>query len=246
MASATVRVAASDQARVRDALARYFDRNISTEWAGDDLLIKAIGKAAHGSTPFAGDSAVTRIFRLVLAISSVGHEEFYEALLNLANPSGEGLGIHGLDSVTGLLSSNLGIADGNNGSLTFLLNIRYNIDTSGDALLERARAKVAKIGGEVELVGDSAPLYFPTDHPLVRTIVEVYSQETGEAKEPGSMGGGTYARALKNAVAIGTGWMGDGPAHQADERIAVASLVKAAKIYAILLYRLAMLAGRAA
>jgi len=89
-----------------------------------------------------------------------------------------------------------------------------------------------------EFKSNSPSLYFPLDHPLVRTVVDVYREETGDTKEPETMGGGTYARAVPNCVAIGTCWEGDGDAHETDERIAVESVVKTARIYAHLLYRL--------
>ena len=86
---------------------------------------------------------------------------------------------------------------------------------------------------------DSPSLYFPIDHPLVKTIVEVYREQTGDMTEPGTMGGGTYARAVPNTISVGTCWPGDGDAHQTDERIAIESLKKASRIYAAILYRLA-------
>jgi succinyl-diaminopimelate desuccinylase len=89
-------------------------------------------------------------------------------------------------------------------------------------------------------MSDSPSLYFPLDHPLVKTIREVVSEETGEDKEPGVMGGGTYARMIPNTVSIGTGWEGDGEAHETDERLKVAHLFKMSRIYAHILYRLAL------
>jgi succinyl-diaminopimelate desuccinylase len=55
------------------------------------------------------------------------------------------------------------------------------------------------------------------------------------------MGGGTYARATPHTVAYGAGFPGgsDGPAHEVDERIAVSTVMNAAKIYAQALYELA-------
>jgi succinyl-diaminopimelate desuccinylase len=95
-------------------------------------------------------------------------------------------------------------------------------------------------GFELKVVRDSPPLYFPLDHPLVKTITEVYELETGEKRAPGTMGGGTYARAVPNTVSIGTGWSGDGFAHETDERLKVENLFKMSRIYAHILYRLAM------
>ena len=85
---------------------------------------------------------------------------------------------------------------------------------------------------------DSPSLYFPLDHPMVKVICEVHAEETGERKEPGVMGGGTYARAVPNTVSIGTGWAGDGPAHENDERLKIEHLYKMSRIYAHILFRL--------
>jgi len=94
---------------------------------------------------------------------------------------------------------------------------------------------------ELKVVRDSPSLYFPIDHPLVKTVCDVVREETGETKAPGVMGGGTYARAIPNTVSIGTGWEGDGKAHETDERLKVDHLFKMSRIYAHILYRLAML-----
>ena len=77
----------------------------------------------------------------------------------------------------------------------------------------------------------------------MKTICEVYKEETGDDSKPEVMGGGTYARAIPNTVSIGTGWEGDGKAHETDERLKVENLFKMSRIYAHILYRLALLAG---
>jgi succinyl-diaminopimelate desuccinylase len=56
------------------------------------------------------------------------------------------------------------------------------------------------------------------------------------------MGGGTYARAIPNTVSIGTGWLGDGKAHETDERLKVEHLFKMSRIYAHIFYKLAIVA----
>jgi succinyl-diaminopimelate desuccinylase len=57
------------------------------------------------------------------------------------------------------------------------------------------------------------------------------------------MGGGTYARKIPNTVSIGTGWHGDGEAHQTDERLKIDNLYRMSRIYANILYRLVKLAS---
>ncbi len=123
-----------------------------------------------------------------------------------------------------------------------LTNIRYPVTWKGEELAERCRKFLGtlKHSFTLDVVRDSPSLYFPLDHPLVKVVCEVVKEETGETKAPGVMGGGTYARAIPNTVSIGTGWEGDGKAHETDERLKVEHLFKMSRIYAHILYRLAM------
>lgn len=240
-AKAIVRVADSVKAHVESKLADNWDRNVKFSWSGNDLHIEAIGKAAHGSTPFMGDNAGTRVARLLLAISPLETQEFFEELLKAFHPSGVGLGIHGRDEATGDLTTNIGVVNFDDGQVHLLANVRYPATWKAEELLALAEAKMAKLGAgwSVKIERDSPSLYFPIDHPLVQVIVEAYRAETGDMTEPGTMGGGTYARAVPNTISIGTGWLGDGEAHQTDERVAIESLKKMSRIYAAILYRLA-------
>ncbi|MFZ4508347.1 MAG: Sapep family Mn(2+)-dependent dipeptidase [Fimbriimonas sp.] len=242
---ARLRIAPSVRLHVEGKLADAWDRNVSHSWQGDVLTLNARGKAAHGSTPFAGDSAATRLFRFIYDLAPVSQETFFENILWLAHPSGAGLGILGADEPSGDLTSNLGIVRVVDGQLTLLFNIRYPVTWVGTELAERARAKVAKIlpGSSLTVERDSAPLYFPIDHPLVRTICDAVEAETGERGEPQTMGGGTYARAVPNTVSIGTCWEGDGRGHEPDERFKIEHLYRVSRIYATIFYRLAKLAN---
>jgi len=58
--------------------------------------------------------------------------------------------------------------------------------------------------------------------------------------KPLVIGGGTYARAVKNTVAFGADFPGQPElAHQKNEHITVANLIKCAKIYADAIFELA-------
>jgi succinyl-diaminopimelate desuccinylase len=238
---AEVRVAAEFHDHVLEKLASNWDKNVAATLDGDSLKIIAVGKAAHGSTPFMGDNAATRVFRLILAVAPVSHQEFMAQLLMATHPSGAGIGIHGRDDATGDLTANVGVVSMSEGRIELLVNVRYPATWKGEQLLALCQAGIAKLEGDwtVKVERDSPSLYFPIDHPLVQTIVEVYRAETGDMKEPQTMGGGTYARAVPNTISVGTGWIGDGEPHQTDERIKAAHLLKMARIYAAILYRLA-------
>lgn len=239
--AAKVRVQAAVRAQVEEKLADSWDRNVTFSWDGDELGVYATGKACHGSQPFLGDSAAIRIFRFLNEISPLSTARYYEELLELTHIGGAGLGIAGADEVSKDLTCNLGIVKIEDGQLYMLFNIRYPATWKGEHLEQMCHAHLDTLesGFQLKVVRDSPALYFPLDHPLVKTIIDIYAEETGEVKKPGVTGGGTYARAIPNTVSIGTCWDGDGKAHETDERYKVEHLFKASRIYAHILYRLA-------
>jgi succinyl-diaminopimelate desuccinylase len=241
--SARISVGESARKHVETKLADSWDKNVSFSWSGNTLLVDAIGKAAHGSTPFNGDSAAIRVLRFLREISPLSTLKYFQELFESTHIGGAGIGIAGSDKESRDLTCNLGIVEVKDGKVQFLFNIRYPVTWTGQKVEQMCRDYLATLESKFHLrvARDSAPLYFPLDHPLVKTIVDVYEEETGERRTPGTMGGGTYARAVPNTVSIGTGWPGDGPAHETDERLALESLFKMSRIYAHILYRLANL-----
>jgi succinyl-diaminopimelate desuccinylase len=239
--SARVKVSPSARDHVESKMADSWDRNVTYAWEGDQLGIYAIGKASHGSQPFHGDSAAIRVFRFLDDISPLSTSHYYSELLELTHIGGAGLGIAGADEVSKDLTCNLGIVKTEEAGLNLLFNIRYPATWTGRQLEDMCLAHLETLesGFKLRVTRDSPSLYFPLDHPLVTAIVDVYTQETGEVKKPGVMGGGTYARAIPNTVSIGTCWDGDGNGHETDERYKVEHLFKASRIYAHIFYRLA-------
>ncbi len=239
---ATLRVAPDARAWIEEKLREAWDRNVTCEWSSDELTVHAVGKAAHGSTPFMGDSAGIRVLRFLKEIAPLDQEQAYKTLFEAGHIGGAGIGIAGSDDVSDDLTCNLGIVEtaGTCARLTF--NIRYPVTWNGGTLRDRIVARLARIPAGPSLVSfsDSPPLYFPIDHPLVQTILDVHEAETGARGVPGVMGGGTYARAISNTVSVGTGWEGDGNAHETDERLKIDNLFRMSRIYAHILYRLAL------
>ena len=244
--TASVRVAKSAMAHVQEKAKDSWDRNVSAAWDGAVLTVQAVGKAAHGSFPYGGDSAAIRVLRFLREIAPLPDQEDFEALFKVPMTQGEGVGIQGADEVSGALSCNLGVISSDKGSVRFLLNVRYPVTWKGADLRRRCEEKLSSLGEgfRLEKMEDSPSLYFPLEHPLVKTICDVYEAETGEKKAPGVMGGGTYARAIPNTVSIGTGWAGDGPAHETDEKLKIEHLFKMSRIYAHILVRLCKQAAK--
>lgn len=233
---------------VRKRLTEYWDKNVEATMNGaGSLRLIARGKAAHGAMPFFGDSAFIRVWRALLDIAPPEEAETFQWFVMLGHPSGVGLGIHGRDDVTEDLTANVGVVGTDAGVLHATVNVRYPVKWSGGELRERCEQFLndKRPGWRLTSVDDSPGLYFPTDQEPVLSIVEAYREETGDMREPGVMGGGTYARAVPRTVSVGGGWDGDGPAHENDERIKIEHLVKMARIYANILHRLAHAAAKA-
>jgi len=220
----------------------HWDKNVTYSWNNNELEFVATGKAAHGSTPFSGDSALTKALRFLLSICPLDAKEYHDELVQIMQPSGVGLGIHGREDATGDLTSNIGIVTTSDGAIHLTVNVRYPTSWTGGELLKKCESHLKSLTckATVKLDHDAKGLYYPLDSVLVKTILTAYREETGDMTEPFSMGGGTYARAIANTVSIGTGWLGDGDAHQTDERLAVESLYKMSRIYSHILYALAL------
>ncbi|MER3466628.1 MAG: hypothetical protein C4340_05820 [Armatimonadota bacterium] len=231
----------------RERMGEYWDRNVKAEMddAGTIALV-AFGKAAHGAMPFAGDSAFVRVWRLLADLAPPEEAEKCQGFVMFGHPSGVGLGIHGRDDVTEDLTSNIGVVRSERGVLHATVNVRYPVKWSGEELKQRCERFLAdkRPGWRLASMDDSPGLYFPLNSEPVLSVVEAYREETGDNREPGVMGGGTYARAVPRTVSVGGGWEGDGPAHENDERIKVEHLIKLARIYANMLYRLAHAAAK--
>jgi len=102
----------------------------------------------------------------------------------------------------------------------------------------RSQIEEAFNGFRVESYHHQKPLYVSPDSELVKMCREVYKEVTGNDEEPIAIGGGTYARAVPNAVAFGALLPGNVElAHQPNERISIEDVLLVARIYAQLFLR---------
>ncbi|HZO90206.1 MAG TPA: dipeptidase PepV [Chthonomonadaceae bacterium] len=224
-------------------LQKYWDKNVMVTATQEGLRVQALGKSSHGSRPTGGDNAVARLAHALATLDLPEKDVWLSFVIETVDPTGAALGIAHTDEVAGPLTNNLGILEyTNNGRVRLVYNIRYPVTWNVEALLEANRPVREKHGWALAEYHDQPPLYVPLDQEPVATLLRVYREETGdEQSQPGTMGGGTYARATPHAVAYGASFPGghDGPAHEPDEHFALSTLFNAAKIYAHALYELA-------
>ncbi|MFC4768870.1 dipeptidase PepV [Effusibacillus consociatus] len=196
------------------------------------------GKSAHGSLPELGVNAITLMGKILSQFPSA-ESAFFE-FLSSADPEGSFLGIQCSDEITGKLSCNLGLLEVNENSVRMVFDVRYPIDRTGEELVQLVQQTVRQFSFQLDVLNDKKPLYVPKDSPVVTTLQRVYEKLAHQSSVPLAIGGGTYARAIPNAVAFGPLFPGmEDLAHQKDECIDIEHLIQITNLYANAIYELA-------
>ena len=82
------------------------------------------------------------------------------------------------------------------------------ITCRGDALEEKLHLHWQERGAALSETERSDPFYLPANSREVNTLQEIYRFCTGRSDAPYTMGGGTYSKAVPNAVSFGPGMPG--------------------------------------
>ena len=169
-----------------------------------------IGKSAHGSTPELGENAMLPLLKYFEHIPEI--KNVIDCLFR------DKYGLTKFEDETGRLTMSPNVVKFRKGQLQIVVDIRYPASIPYEEII----AAVNKMGLLYETINFQPPLYHAKDSALVKTLAEVYEECTGQKAEPVAIGGGTYARALKNGVGFGPEFPGDPAlAHQPDEYISV-------------------------
>lgn len=229
-----------------EAYKKEKDYPITIEIDTNSVEVTARGVSAHGSTPQVGENAISHLmdFLGTLMDNKCDICDFinvYNERIGFKH-NGESIGCGFEDEESGKLNFNPGMIKLEDGKITLTVNIRYPIDSSAKKVYDGMRQNLK--GTNIVLIEgekDTKPLYVPKDNFLVQKLMKVYREQTGEMdSQPITIGGGTYARAMDNAVAFGPMFPGQKElAHQKDEFISIDHLMKITKIYAHALYELA-------
>ncbi len=193
------------------------------------------GRAAHASTPEAGKNALQAMLLLLDHLPLEGADK--RAVSGLVQAFGmeyygETVGLDISDD-SGRLTLNLGLMDWNEQGFSITLDIRAPISAGCDLLLRKLDAAFTDFGASRANYTFSEGYYVPEDNELVRTLLDVYAARTGEYTPPHRVGGGTYARHLKMAVAFGPERSNrENLVHMANESLYIEDLIEDTKMYA--------------
>ena len=240
-------VATQDMAMVIKATEEFSlqtGMKLKSEIKDDLVVIKSSGFAAHGSLPELGKNAIMQMFKFLVTLP-IGKCELADLLLFFntyvgLETDGKSFGVELEDKESGKLSFNVGTISMIENKVAMALNLRYPVTFKYEDMMTPFNEKIKATGLKVENMLHQKPLFYPTDHPLIKTLQKVYTEQTGEEATLLAIGGGTYAKEMPNIVAFGPIFPGEPDLdHQANEYIKLEHLVKNAKIYAHTIYELA-------
>lgn len=223
---------------LQEELASKLDElGFAYEWKEDGIEIK--GKAAHAMITEEGINAIAR---LCIALHAIGVES--KAITFIAQQLGEdpyATRIFGdcSDGPSGKLKFNVGLINlGEKEQIS--IDTRIPVTVSKDEIVKKLSAAAAAYGLEYKEFDWLAPLYLPQDHPVIKTLLKVYHEFSGdEVSDPIALGGATYARAFDNCVAFGSLFPGELlTEHEPNERAILENLYLAMKIYAYAIFKL--------
>ena len=212
---------------------------------GNIYKVFSAGIPAHGAYPSKGYNAVSALFEVLKDIE-VKNEElkglvtFFDKFVKMET-DGKSFGVKCTDGETGELTLNLGKMSLENNELEICLDMRVPVKIELDKIEETIKKNTEDYGYEFELYSKTKPLYVAKDSFLVSTLMNIYKELTGDNDaQPVAIGGGTYAKHAKNAVAFGALLPDqEDRMHQRDEYLEISKIDKLLQIYVEAIYRLA-------
>lgn len=199
------------------------------------------GRAAHASQPELGQNAAALLLAGLasLPLAPAGARDFVLKLAQIsADPyAGGGLPPRAGDQRRSTVLTRLALT-ATGGEAGF--DMRFPLADSGEQYRSRLAELAREQGWQLCRFAAVEPHQVDADSELVQRLLAAYREVTGDLHPPKVIGGATYARALANFVAFGPDLPGEESlAHQADEHLDCAHLLRLAKIYARAIYALA-------
>lgn len=213
---------------------KYLEFLIKNNYNGEVKDNKYImyGKRAHAMEPRNGVNAIIRLVEFLNTIIDDKYIKFINDNFKCSRLST--MNQNFTDPEMGDLTSNVALLNIKNGEGKCGINFRYPINWDKDKFFDTLD-NISKLSNvNVKLLNDSKPHYVSKEDDLVKTLHKSYIKYTNDDKTPlMTIGGGTYARSLKKAVAFGPMMPGrEDVVHQVDEYAYIDDLLISVAIFA--------------
>lgn len=218
---------------------------IKLEEKDGKVELTALGKASHGARPFEGYNAICSLMAFLAELNIKDENlkkivEFFNEYVGMEY-DGRRLGINFEDEPSGHLTLTVGKMEISDKNVMFGFDIRYPVTIEKETVIEQVEKRAKTKGLNVKVKSTQKPLYVPKDSFLVKTLMDIYKDITGDVEaEPIAIGGGTYARAVTNGVAFGALLKDqEDNMHKKNEYVEIDKLDTWLKIYVQAIYDLA-------
>ncbi len=196
-----------------------FVPNVSLSFAEGTLVAR--GRAAHASEPEKGANALQGLLEFYAA-ESPACRRVCDLLF------GDTLCLAGLSDETGRLTLSPDVATFEGGKLSVVTDFRVPATKPLSAVTHA----LDKAGIAYTVLHAQEPLYNDPNGKVIQTLLNVYNAVTGGHALPVAIGGGTYARAMKNGCGFGPLSPGEeSTIHRPDEYISLEKIGQLAEIY---------------
>ncbi|WP_338971769.1 Sapep family Mn(2+)-dependent dipeptidase [Spiroplasma endosymbiont of Panorpa germanica] len=224
----------------KEIISKYLKENKINNKISNELLIVE-GISAHGSLPERGINAGTWLFK---AMFEAGIKDNWTKLIALQfHQNFELKQIFGdLSDESGKLTANLGIFDFKKDSQRMTINFRIPVHKEVEKDIVQVLKTYLKTNGlDYKTVAIEPRVYMSKESDLVKKIMSVYQEVTGDLKTPpAAIGGGTFAKSMPNVVAFGAEFdLENSSMHAYNESIKIQELEKMLEIYTKSLVKLA-------
>lgn len=194
-------------------------------------LIQVKGESAHASTPELGKNAISYA---IMGLKEAEYEDyltdFYCQYIKLET-DGTSMGIKCEDEFGKLTLVN-GKIQTNGDEITGTIDIRVPVRINSDEIVNKL-IKKSYDGAKINVKRCSNSLYYSLNSKIVKSLMKAYIKVTGDNEsKPITMGGGTYAKTMKNCVAFGCKFPGtDNRIHNANEFVVIDELLLQVELY---------------
>lgn len=196
------------------------------------------GKSAHAMEPKNGVNAIVDMCK---KISTVSCNNLIKFISNCLDDSRlKTIGLNFSTEEMGDMTMNVGLLNIDSNESRVGLNIRYPQGFNYNEFIGRFSAIAREYNLKIEVVSHSEPHYIDPNCDFIKTLHASYKKYTNNDNSPlKTIGGGTYARSMKLAVAFGTlfPWEKE-MAHETNEYVDIENLLKAGAIIADATYNL--------
>lgn len=236
--TATALVAGGDELIEKaKAVGKQHNWPVSARRTNEGIEITCEGIPGHAAYPEGGRNAIGQ---MLVILSALGAEGPVKTLADTIGTTywGENLGAYVEDQMSGKLTCNMGIIRVDKEKVYATLDMRCPVLADHGQITASIRRHLP--GFEVTVAESKEPHYVPEESELVQGLLDAYHDVTGLEKKALAIGGGTYAKVLRQGVAFGASFPGDPEvAHQADEHIRMESLYQSMNIFAKAIVNLA-------